>query len=202
MNRLALNEHLLTHCFALFLFRLWQVPPWMKLPAFYLLDAIAKNVFNPYAEKFARFVVPLFLETYDQVDGPTRSKMEEMLQTWKRGAPNGRELFGLAPQVAIERSIWGSAPTATLTPRPVCSLAYLFNFFSDTQQQQQPSRDPRTPAISKSQVLSEIASTLAQKERIVRANPYDSTAKSQIGVLHQVRMARITFTIASDAFTA
>jgi pre-mRNA cleavage complex 2 protein Pcf11 len=82
----------------------------MKLPAFYLVDALSKNVFDPYAGLFASIVAPLFLETYQQVDQQTRSKMEEMLLTWRTGAPNGRELFGVGPQVAIERGIWPSNP--------------------------------------------------------------------------------------------
>ncbi|KAJ3568610.1 hypothetical protein NP233_g5605 [Leucocoprinus birnbaumii] len=84
-----------------------KVPPWMKLPAFYLLDAISKNVYDPYSRVFAPLVIPLFLETYRSVDDSTRSKMDEMLLTWRTGAPNGKELFGLAPQMAIERGIWG-----------------------------------------------------------------------------------------------
>lgn len=83
----------------------------MKLPAFYLLDAISKNVFDPYARHFTPIVVRLFLDTYEQVDQSTRSKMEEMLLTWRTGAPNGRELFGVVPQVAIERQIWGGDST-------------------------------------------------------------------------------------------
>ncbi|KAL9712870.1 mRNA 3' end processing factor [Leucoagaricus gongylophorus] len=84
-----------------------KVSPWIKLPAFYLLDAISKNVYDPYARVFASFVIPLFLETYRSVDNNIRSKMDEMLLTWRTGAPNGKELFGLAPQMAIERGIWG-----------------------------------------------------------------------------------------------
>lgn len=79
----------------------------MKLPGFYLLDAISKNVYEPYARHFATFVIPLFLETYGQVDEATRSKMEEMLLTWRSGSPHGKELFGVPPQVAIERGVWG-----------------------------------------------------------------------------------------------
>lgn len=84
-----------------------QVAPWTKLPAFYLLDAISKNVYEPYARQFASFVIPLFLETYHLVDENTRSKMEEMLLTWRTGSPTGKELFGVAPQIAIERGVWG-----------------------------------------------------------------------------------------------
>ncbi len=40
-----------------------QVPPWMKLPAFYLLDMISKNIYDGYAGHFATFVAPLFLQT-------------------------------------------------------------------------------------------------------------------------------------------
>jgi len=104
----------------------------MKLPAFYLLDAISKNVYDPYARVFASFVIPLFLETYRSVDNNTRSKMDEMLLTWRTGAPNGKELFGLAPQMAIERGIWGEqavskfpfnfAPWLLINPRDLIKL--------------------------------------------------------------------------------
>lgn len=86
----------------------------MKLPAFYVLDAISKNVFEPYAAKFSTFVVPLFLDTFSQVDQPTRSKMEEMLVTWRTGAPSGKELFGVAIQVSLERQVWGSDSSSTI----------------------------------------------------------------------------------------
>ncbi|KAI0316591.1 hypothetical protein OF83DRAFT_1021079, partial [Amylostereum chailletii] len=80
-----------------------RVAPWMKLPAFYLLDAISKNVYQPHARRFATVLVAtLFLDAYGQVDQAARSKMEEMLLTWRTGAPNGGELFGVGPQVAIE----------------------------------------------------------------------------------------------------
>jgi pre-mRNA cleavage complex 2 protein Pcf11 len=51
------------------------VPPWMKLPAFYLLDAISKNVYEPYAHRFTSFVVPLYLETYSQVGEGIQSQV-------------------------------------------------------------------------------------------------------------------------------
>ena len=86
----------------------------MKLPAFYLLDAISKNVFDPYAGKFSTFVSQLFMETYNTVDPPTRSKMEEMLVTWRNGSPNGRELFGVAVQVALERQLWGNDTSSSV----------------------------------------------------------------------------------------
>ncbi|KAF7301768.1 CID domain-containing protein [Mycena indigotica] len=84
-----------------------RVPPWMKLPAFYVLDAISKNVHDPYARQFSTFVVPLFLETYGQVDQATRTKMEEMLLTWRNSSPAGSQVFGAPAQADIERGIWG-----------------------------------------------------------------------------------------------
>ncbi|KAG1765875.1 hypothetical protein EV702DRAFT_981210, partial [Suillus placidus] len=72
-----------------------RVPPWIKLPGFCLLDAILKNVCNPYTRHFAPFVIGLFLDTYQQVDQATDSKMEEMLLTWRTASPTGKELFGV-----------------------------------------------------------------------------------------------------------
>jgi pre-mRNA cleavage complex 2 protein Pcf11 len=74
-----------------------------------LLDAISKNVPVPYAGLFAPMVAELFLDSYYQVDLSTRSKMEEMLMTWRDGGQHGREVFGVVPQVAIERAIWQSS---------------------------------------------------------------------------------------------
>ncbi|KAF9008966.1 hypothetical protein BDQ17DRAFT_90529 [Cyathus striatus] len=132
----------------------------MKLPAFYLLDAISKNVYEPYARHFTSFVIPLFLETYSQVDESTRSKMEEMLLTWRSGSPNGKELFGVPSQVAIERGVWGDG---------------------------QLNNSGYPGQISKAQVLSELQFILSQKERAIQVNPYDTVSRGHVSVLHQLR---------------
>lgn len=155
----------------------------MKLPAFYLLDAISKNVFDPYARHFAPFVIPLFLETYQQVDQQTRSKMEEMLITWRTGSPTGKELFGVITQLSIERGIWGGDSASPvdvripLLPRYFPSLLCL---------QATSSNSSGVNQVSKAQVLSELEFTLGQKERIIQANPWDATAPKHIEVLQQV----------------
>ncbi|KAF4602072.1 hypothetical protein EYR40_005274 [Pleurotus pulmonarius] len=141
-----------------------RVPPWMKLPAFYLMDAISKNVYDPYARHFASVVIPLFLESYHQVDVATRSKMEEMLLTWRTGSPTGKELFGVAPQIGIERGVWGDGSSSSSS-----------GFYSGSGQ------------ITKAQVLSELEFTLGQKERNLQSNPYDSASRNHINVLHQLR---------------
>lgn len=98
-----------------------KVPPQHKLPAFYLIDAISKNVFEPYAKRFASIVTPLFLSTYEQSDDQTRNKMEEMLLTWRDGAPHRREVFGPVTQLAIERGVWGGGKVATISRGQVLS---------------------------------------------------------------------------------
>ncbi|KAG6911199.1 hypothetical protein DXG01_003066 [Tephrocybe rancida] len=141
-----------------------RVPPWMKLPAFYLLDAISKNVYEPYARHFAIFVIPLFLETYGLVDEATRSKMEEMLLTWRTGSPHGKELFGVPAQVSIERGVWGDGGSNQNS-----------GFYNGTGH------------ITKAQVLSELEFSLSQKERALQTNPFDTTTQGHVGVLHQLR---------------
>ncbi|EGO02188.1 hypothetical protein SERLA73DRAFT_159205 [Serpula lacrymans var. lacrymans S7.3] len=142
-----------------------RVPPWMKLPAFYLLDAISKNVYEPYGRHFAAYVIPLFLESYEQVDQNTRSKMEEMLLTWRTGAPNGKELFGFVPQLALERGVWGESSATDSSSSTLSGSGQ----------------------ISKAQVLSELEYTLGQKERALHSNPYDTAAAKHVDVLLQLR---------------
>ncbi|TFK75804.1 hypothetical protein BDN72DRAFT_831244 [Pluteus cervinus] len=139
-----------------------RVPPWMKLPAFYLLDAISKNLYDPYARHFSAFVTPLFLDTYQVVDLSTRSKMEEMLLTWRTASPTGKELFGVPPQVSIERGVWDTTGNTN-------------------------SNLPPGSTITTPQVLRELEFTLSQKERALQNNPYDGVAQKHITVLHQLR---------------
>ncbi|GAB1519691.1 mRNA 3' end processing factor [Rhizoctonia solani] len=136
-----------------------KVPAAIKLPPFYLLDSIAKNIGQPYISYFTNFIVRLFLDTYHAVDAPTRGKMEEMLVTW-RTAQYGRELFGQNVQLAIERGVWGSGA-------------------ADTRSGPGPSRTK--PNIN--QVLLELDVTLSSKERMLAANPNDRETASHIDVL-------------------
>lgn len=149
----------------------------MKLPAFYLLDAISKNVFEPYARHVNPVVVKLFLDTYEQVDQSTRGKMEEMLLTWRTGAPNGRELFGPIPQVAIERQIWGGGSTQGVRYPRVHLCPCL------TPHVPQSSRDNQASA---AQVLSELEFVLSAKQRFLQTSPYDKQTQNHVSVLYQV----------------
>lgn len=156
----------------------------MKLPAFYLLDAISKNVYEPYARNFSSFVVSLFLETYRLVDDSTRRKMEEMLLTWRTGSPHGKELFGVQQQMAIERGVWGGGAAGSVSG----SYRVLRSIVSHHPQS---SNNFYSGAgiITKSQVLSELQFTLGQKERALQANPYDTLSQNHIAILHQVNQS-------------
>ncbi|KAJ3515454.1 hypothetical protein NLJ89_g1743 [Agrocybe chaxingu] len=80
----------------------------MKLIGFYLFDAIAKNLYDTHAATFASIVVPLYLDTYFQVDPSTKNKMEEMLLTWRTAGPDHTEIFGPNVQHDLQTAIWGN----------------------------------------------------------------------------------------------
>ena len=118
--------------------------------------------------------MPLFLDTYSQVDESTKAKMIEMLVTWRAGAPNGRELFGAVPQLAIEQEVFG---TGTSSVRPLSGgLASSFSTFGVQD----------TTRISPAQVLGELQFAIGQAEREMQSNPYNNTTRNQLPVLHQV----------------
>ncbi len=139
----------------------------MKLPGFYLLDAIAKNVYDPYAAVFSRIVVSLFVDTYFQVDSSTRGKMEEMLLTWRTAGPGYIEIFGSDNQIQLQTAVWGDQVRNLSTFS--CQNIYISQSIA-----------------SKGQVLAELQFTLGQMERAMQANPHDRTPQTHIHVLNQV----------------
>lgn len=151
-----------------------QIPPPFKLTAFYLLDAIAKNLYEPYARHFGPIVVPLFLDTYSQVDESTKAKMIEMLATWRAGAPSGRELFGAVPQLAIEQEVFGTGASSVRSFSDRLAALLMAPGVQDTTR------------ISPAQVLGELQFAIGQAEREIQSNPYNKTVSNQLPVLHQV----------------
>lgn len=67
---------------------------------------------------FASAVTSLFLDTYGQVDPPTRTKMEEMLITWCNDSHTRNKLFGTVNQTAIERGVWGNDSGSAMSCTP------------------------------------------------------------------------------------
>ena len=151
-----------------------QIPPPIKLTAFYLLDAISKNLYEPYARHFGPIVVPLFLDTYSQVDESTKAKMIEMLATWRAGAPNGGELFGAVPQLAIEQEVFGTGAFSVRSFGDRLAALLVTLGIQDTTR------------VSTAQVLGELQFAIGQAEREMQSNPYNNTARTQLPVLHQV----------------
>ncbi|KAJ3989677.1 hypothetical protein F5890DRAFT_1485062 [Lentinula detonsa] len=152
---------------------------------------ISKNIYEPYARHFARSVISLFIDTYQQVDEPTRNKMVELALTWRTGSPTGKELFGLPAQVQIERSIWGDGSNSVGPSLEVLMMIAQLALQSSTN-----GFYSGVGQITKAQVLSELEFTLGQKERAVQTNPNDFTSKNHVNVLHQVRTR--TYVLFSD----
>lgn len=86
-----------------------RASPQHKLPLLYLIDSISKNCGHPYTTSFFPSFLPrVFLESYFQVEGVTRNKMEEMVNTWKTGGPGRTELFGsTGVREEIESGLYG-----------------------------------------------------------------------------------------------
>lgn len=78
-HALAISEALKNH--------IKQTSPAKKLPAFYVLDSVVKNVGTPYTLFFGRQLYSTFMEAYALVDNNVRRKMDEMLKTWKEPVP-------------------------------------------------------------------------------------------------------------------
>ncbi|KAJ1933602.1 mRNA 3' end processing factor, partial [Linderina pennispora] len=64
--------------------------PHMKLPAFYLLDSIAKMVGGTYLYLLNSRVQKLFLDTWQSVNDEVKAKLERVLMTWRNGFEGGK----------------------------------------------------------------------------------------------------------------
>jgi len=134
----------------------------VKLPMLYLIDSISKNVGAPYTTDLLRPIIPrLYVKTYREVDGVTKSKMEEMISLWKTSGPGRTDLYGPDVRMAVEREIFGSTgPTLNQPQRHVL-----------------PTREV---------VVQTLHSTLDAKQRESAGKPWDATLKHQIGVLQAI----------------
>jgi pre-mRNA cleavage complex 2 protein Pcf11 len=72
-------------------------PPLQKLPALYVADSIVKNVGSPYTLFLGRNMYQTFMNVYTLVDGNTRRKLDEMLNTWKQPAPGSLDTRPVFP---------------------------------------------------------------------------------------------------------
>ncbi|KAF4629633.1 hypothetical protein G7Y89_g8510 [Cudoniella acicularis] len=75
-----------------------QTSPQKKLPAFYVLDSVVKNVGTPYTIFLSRGLYSTFMEAYALVDNNVRRKMDEMLKTWKEPVPGALDTRPVFPR--------------------------------------------------------------------------------------------------------
>lgn len=140
-----------------------QAPPQSKLPILYLIDSISKNVNQPYTtDLLPPIITRLYTRVYRDVDGVTKTKMEEMIALWRTSGPGRTDLYGPAVRDAIEREIFGSAG---LNPAML---------------------QARQAPLTRDVVLQKLQSTLEGKQRESAGKPWDSTVKHQIGVLQAI----------------
>ena len=117
------------------------------------------------------------------MDESTKAKMIEMLATWRAGAPNGKELFGAVPQLAIEQEVFGtSASSVRSFGDRLASLLVTLGMQDTTR-------------VSAAQVLGELQFAIGQAEREMQSNPYNNTVRNQLPVLHQVRSIFCHFSV-------
>ncbi|RSH87338.1 hypothetical protein EHS25_003247 [Saitozyma podzolica] len=133
-----------------------SAPP-EKLPKLYLIDSISKNIGAPYTTHLLPPIMPrLYARTYRDVDGVTKSKMEEMVGLWRTSAPDGGDLYGSNVREAVERDIFGSAGYQ------------------------------RVAAPSREKVLATMRAALEYHHRESVARPWDNAAQQNLAVLMQL----------------
>lgn len=85
-----------------------QAPPAGKLPLLYLIDSISKNVGGPYTSHLLPPIIPrLYVRTYREVDGHTKSRMDEVIKLWGNTGPHSSPLYGPGVKESVEAQIYG-----------------------------------------------------------------------------------------------
>jgi hypothetical protein len=108
-----------------------QTSPQKKLPAFYVLDSVVKNVGTPYTIFLSRGLYSTFMEAYALVDTNVRRKMDEMLKTWKEPVPGALDTRPVFP-----RDVTGPIENALIKARTSAVQAH--NEYLRSQQQNRP----------------------------------------------------------------
>jgi len=92
-----------------------QAPPPSKLPLLYLIDSISKNVGAPYTTHLLPPIIPrLYVKTYREVDGHTKSRLDEVIKLWGHTGPNNSPLYGPGVMEAVTSQIYGPASSSAM----------------------------------------------------------------------------------------
>lgn len=120
---------------------------------------------------------------YSSVDGVTKTKMEEMLRTWRHGGVGGTELFGHEVRESIEVGIFGKSAAT--------GYSHHFSHYGGYPGHHVPTPPPSQHIDpfeqQKSKVMSLLTTTLQRKRLALADNPGDAEVRVHIGVLEQVR---------------
>lgn len=65
----------------------------LKVPLFYLLDSVVKNVGGPYIELFSSDIVVAFMRIFAEVNDTDKARMDFLLSTWEEGLFFHRDLL-------------------------------------------------------------------------------------------------------------
>ncbi|KAJ2745509.1 mRNA 3' end processing factor [Coemansia sp. BCRC 34301] len=75
--------------------------PNLKLPTFYLLDSIIKNVGGMYVDLLYGRLERIFVDVWKSVDGEVKGKLERTMRTWRDGFEGGRK--NLFPEFVLRK---------------------------------------------------------------------------------------------------
>ncbi|TIB68783.1 hypothetical protein E3P77_00912 [Wallemia ichthyophaga] len=147
--------------------------PHYRLPVLYLIDSVCKNLaqFN-YAYYFRPYIAKDWLETYNMVDGSTRSKLEELVITWRNGGPYGSNLFGEHAQLECEQRLYGNGGWKATIP-----LSY---------------------GPSRTLVISELQGALEKRRLHLQYYPFDDKVKSHVHALSTLEKILLTTSVPPD----
>ncbi|TIA92500.1 hypothetical protein E3P99_00600 [Wallemia hederae] len=150
-----------------------HLKPHYRLPVLYLIDSICKNLaqFN-YAHYFKPYIAKDWLESYTLVDGSTRSKLEELVITWRNGGPYGTPLFGEQAQLECEERLYGNGGWKSSIP-----LSY---------------------GPSRTLVVSELQAALEKRKLHLQYYPFDEKVKSHVHALSTLEKILLTTNVPPD----
>ncbi|CED85259.1 mRNA cleavage and polyadenylation factor I/II complex, subunit Pcf11 [Phaffia rhodozyma] len=165
--------------------RINEAPPHQKLPPFFLLDSVSKNFPTPYATLFLRYLSSLFASTYASVDGSTKSRMEEMLRTWRTGGPGGSAVFGIEVQEEIEMRIWGRDYVTRMHQQTTYQTQYSYPPQAPSAQMTPTYGSP--PVLTRQALLATLQQVLTRRYRAAALSPMDENIRRHIDILKQLQ---------------
>ncbi|KAJ2911054.1 mRNA 3' end processing factor [Coemansia aciculifera] len=156
--------------------------PNLKLPAFYLLDSIIKNVGGMYVDLLHGRLERIFVDVWKSVDAEVKGKMERTMRTWRDGFEGGRK--NLFPEFVLRKIEEDLAKWRARAPP------------SQQQQQVNGGAMPRGNVSSSSSLVGEEGADLLDNLTSMQSNARKRALEQQQHAMHQAVSAR------ADAYDA